>query len=169
MSRSGGAPNRRTYSRLNWGTGFHSRLEMQQSDLHTVRNEWSSIMPTTYPCVTGHEIVGRVSKVGSAFTKFKPGNIVGVGCLVDSDQTCPIARLTSSSSAAMRRSPTTLPTGISVGSPTGRAEPSLIPPFNLNPKGSFLRGGQGHGPEIGLVTHEKRKRNKLLARSKFSD
>ncbi len=59
------------------------------SDLHTVRNEWSSIMPTVYPCVPGHEIVGRVTKVGSAVTKYQPGELVGVGCLVDSDHTCP--------------------------------------------------------------------------------
>ena len=59
------------------------------SDLHTVRNEWSSIMATTYPCVPGHEIVGRVTKVGSAVTNFKPGDLVGVGCMVDSDQSCP--------------------------------------------------------------------------------
>lgn len=59
------------------------------SDLHTVRNEWSSIMPTTYPCVPGHEIVGKVTKVGSAVTKFKQGDLVGVGCMVDSDQSCP--------------------------------------------------------------------------------
>ncbi|MDH3777007.1 MAG: NAD(P)-dependent alcohol dehydrogenase [Desulfobulbaceae bacterium] len=59
------------------------------SDLHTVRNEWSSIMPTIYPCVPGHEIVGRVTKVGSAVTNFKPGELVGVGCMVDSDQSCP--------------------------------------------------------------------------------
>jgi len=59
------------------------------SDLHTVRNEWSSVMPTVYPCVPGHEIVGRVTKVGSAVTKFKTGDLVGVGCLVDSDHTCP--------------------------------------------------------------------------------
>jgi len=58
------------------------------SDLHTVRNEWSSIMPTTYPCVPGHEIVGRVTKVGPAVTNFKPGDLVGVGCMVDSDQSC---------------------------------------------------------------------------------
>src|SRR5512137_261338 len=59
------------------------------SDLHTVRNEWSSIMPTVYPCVPGHEIVGRVAGVGSAVTKFRAGDLVGVGCLVDSDHTCP--------------------------------------------------------------------------------
>jgi alcohol dehydrogenase (NADP+) len=46
-------------------------------------------MPTAYPCVPGHEIVGRVTKVGSAVTKFKPGDLAGVGCLVDSDRTCP--------------------------------------------------------------------------------
>ena len=60
------------------------------SDLHTVRNEWSSVMPTTYPCVPGHEIVGRISKIGSDVKNFNPGDIVGVGCLVDSDHDCPI-------------------------------------------------------------------------------
>ncbi|QXE89604.1 NAD(P)-dependent alcohol dehydrogenase [Geomonas subterranea] len=59
------------------------------SDLHTVRDEWNSVMPTMYPCVPGHEIVGRVTKVGSAVTKFKPGDLAGVGCLVDSDHSCP--------------------------------------------------------------------------------
>src|SRR5262245_32767450 len=58
------------------------------SDLHQVRNDWSNALPTVYPCVPGHEIVGRVTKVGSAVTKFKPGDLVGVGCLVDSDGTC---------------------------------------------------------------------------------
>ncbi len=58
------------------------------SDLHQARNEWSA-MPTVYPCVPGHEIVGRVTKVGSAVTRFKPGDLAGVGCLVDSDRTCP--------------------------------------------------------------------------------
>ena len=62
------------------------------SDLHSVRNEWSSLMPTVYPIVPGHEIVGRVTKVGSAVTKFKAGDLVGVGCLVDSDHTCPSCR-----------------------------------------------------------------------------
>ena len=46
-------------------------------------------MPTVYPCVPGHEIVGRVTKVGSAVTKFKPGDLAAVGCLVDSDGNCP--------------------------------------------------------------------------------
>ena len=46
-------------------------------------------MPTVYPCVPGHEIVGRVTKVGSEVTKFKPGDIGAVGCMVDSDRTCP--------------------------------------------------------------------------------
>lgn len=59
------------------------------SDLHTVRDEWNSVMPTVYPCVPGHEIVGRVTKVGSAVTSFSAGDLVGVGCLVDSDHTCP--------------------------------------------------------------------------------
>jgi uncharacterized zinc-type alcohol dehydrogenase-like protein len=59
------------------------------SDLHQARNEWSGVMPTVYPCVPGHEIVGRVTKVGSAVTKFKAGDLAGVGCLVGSDGTCP--------------------------------------------------------------------------------
>ncbi len=58
------------------------------SDLHTVRDEWSSFMPTTYPCVPGHEIVGKVTGVGSAVTGYKVGDVVGVGCLVDSDHSC---------------------------------------------------------------------------------
>jgi uncharacterized zinc-type alcohol dehydrogenase-like protein len=62
------------------------------SDLHQVRNEWSGVMPTVYPCVPGHEIVGRVTKVGSAVTGFKPGDIAAVGCMVDSDRTCPECR-----------------------------------------------------------------------------
>jgi len=62
------------------------------SDLHQVRNEWSGVMPTVYPCVPGHEIVGRVTKVGSAVKKFKPGDLAAVGCMVDSDGTCPQCR-----------------------------------------------------------------------------
>ena len=62
------------------------------SDLHTVRNEWSGLMPTVYPCVPGHEIVGRVTKVGSAVSKFKPGDLAAVGCMVDSDGACPECR-----------------------------------------------------------------------------
>jgi len=59
------------------------------SDLHQVRNEWKEVMPTVYPCVPGHEIVGRVTKVGSAVKKFKEGDIAAVGCLVDSCRVCP--------------------------------------------------------------------------------
>ena len=59
------------------------------SDLHYARDEWHDVMPTVYPCVPGHEIVGRVTKVGSGVSKFKAGDLVGVGCLVDSDHTCP--------------------------------------------------------------------------------
>jgi alcohol dehydrogenase (NADP+) len=58
------------------------------SDLHQVRNEWKEVMPTVYPCVPGHEIVGRVTKVGSAVKKFKSGDLAAVGCMVDSDGTC---------------------------------------------------------------------------------
>ena len=59
------------------------------SDLHTVRNEWSSIMATVYPAVPGHEIVGRVTQVGPAVANYRPGDIAAVGCLVDSDGACP--------------------------------------------------------------------------------
>src|SRR5512134_651221 len=62
------------------------------SDLHQARNEWSGVMPTVYPCVPGHEIVGRVTRVGSAVKKFKPGDLAAVGCMVDSDRTCPECR-----------------------------------------------------------------------------
>jgi uncharacterized zinc-type alcohol dehydrogenase-like protein len=59
------------------------------SDLHFVRNEWHF---TQYPAVPGHEIVGRVTAVGSGVKKFKVGDTVGVGCLVDSCRTCPDCR-----------------------------------------------------------------------------
>jgi len=62
------------------------------SDLHQVRNEWSGVMPTVYPCVPGHEIVGRVTKVGPGVKKFKAGDLAAVGCMVDSDGTCPNCR-----------------------------------------------------------------------------
>jgi alcohol dehydrogenase (NADP+) len=55
------------------------------SDLHTVRSEWDG---TTYPCIPGHEIVGRVMNVGAKVNKFKKGDTVGVGCMVDSCLTC---------------------------------------------------------------------------------
>ena len=55
------------------------------SDLHQVREEWGS---ATFPMVPGHEMVGRVSQVGSAVTKLKVGDLAGVGCMVDSCRTC---------------------------------------------------------------------------------
>jgi uncharacterized zinc-type alcohol dehydrogenase-like protein len=57
------------------------------SDLHSVRDEWSDFMATTYPIVPGHEIVGRVTKVCSNVKGFKPGDLAAVGCMVDSDRT----------------------------------------------------------------------------------
>jgi uncharacterized zinc-type alcohol dehydrogenase-like protein len=62
------------------------------SDLHQVRNEWKEAMPTVYPCVPGHEIVGRVVKVGGAVKKFKEGDIAAVGCMVDSCRVCASCR-----------------------------------------------------------------------------
>jgi alcohol dehydrogenase (NADP+) len=55
------------------------------SDLHTARNEWGN---TVYPCVPGHEIVGKVTAVGSHVKKFKVGDLAGIGCLVDSCREC---------------------------------------------------------------------------------
>jgi uncharacterized zinc-type alcohol dehydrogenase-like protein len=55
------------------------------TDLHQARNEWHV---TTYPCVPGHEIVGRVSKVGSAVTKLSVGDLAGVGCMIGSCREC---------------------------------------------------------------------------------
>jgi uncharacterized zinc-type alcohol dehydrogenase-like protein len=55
------------------------------SDLHTARNEWHG---TIYPCVPGHEIVGRIVSVGAHVTKFKVGDLAGVGCMVDSCREC---------------------------------------------------------------------------------
>lgn len=56
------------------------------SDLHQVKNDWHN---TIYPCVPGHEVIGRVNEVGSAVTKFRVGDVVGVGCMVDSCGVCP--------------------------------------------------------------------------------
>lgn len=55
------------------------------SDLHQVRAEWAC---TLFPCVPGHEIVGRVSTVGTHVSRFKPGDLVGIGCIVDSCKQC---------------------------------------------------------------------------------
>lgn len=55
------------------------------SDLHHARNDWGR---TTYPVVPGHEIIGRVLEVGPQVTRFKTGDLVGVGCLIDSCQHC---------------------------------------------------------------------------------
>ncbi|HUS33823.1 MAG TPA: NAD(P)-dependent alcohol dehydrogenase [Verrucomicrobiae bacterium] len=59
------------------------------SDLHTVRGEWGG---TTYPCVPGHEIIGRVLKAGRSVKKFREGDVAAVGCMVDSCRTCPSCR-----------------------------------------------------------------------------
>lgn len=71
-------------------TDHDVQIELQfcgicHSDLHIARNEWDS---TTYPCVPGHEMIGRVTHVGSAVTRFKPGDLAAVGCLVDSCGSC---------------------------------------------------------------------------------
>lgn len=58
------------------------------SDLHQARDEWSGFMPTMYPCVPGHEIVGKVTRVGAAVSRLKPGDMAAVGCMVGSCGEC---------------------------------------------------------------------------------
>src|SRR5499427_4074623 len=60
------------------------------SDLHTVRDEWGG---TIYPCVPGHEIIGRVASVGAEVTRFAVGGLAGVGCMVDSCRICESCQL----------------------------------------------------------------------------
>jgi len=55
------------------------------SDIHMARNDWGS---TVYPLVPGHEIIGRITRIGEHVKAFKPGALVGVGCMVNSCQTC---------------------------------------------------------------------------------
>src|SRR5215213_6065573 len=62
------------------------------SDIHQARDEWKEWGPTVYPCVPGHEIIGRVVAVGDKVTKFKVGDVGGVGCMVDSCRTCDACR-----------------------------------------------------------------------------
>lgn len=58
------------------------------SDIHQAKNEWADLMPAMYPMVPGHEIVGRISQVGDAVTKFKVGDAAGIGCFIDSCREC---------------------------------------------------------------------------------
>jgi uncharacterized zinc-type alcohol dehydrogenase-like protein len=58
------------------------------SDIHQARDDWHAFLPTKYPCVPGHEIVGRVTRVGSAVQKFAEGDLAAVGCMVDSCGKC---------------------------------------------------------------------------------
>lgn len=59
------------------------------SDIHQARAEWEPMIPSIYPMVPGHEIVGRITQVGSEVTKFKEGDYAGIGCFVDSCRECP--------------------------------------------------------------------------------
>ena len=70
------------------------------SDIHQVRDEWGGSL---FPMVPGHEIVGRVTRVGARVEKLKVGDLAGVGCMVDSCRTCARAATTSSSSASRAR------------------------------------------------------------------
>jgi uncharacterized zinc-type alcohol dehydrogenase-like protein len=142
------------------------------SDLHSVRNEWSEFMPTAYPIVPGHEIVGRVSKVGSAATRFKPGDLAAVGCLVDSDGTCPECRAGFEQFCPNLTLTFNMPDkhlgGVTYG---GYSESIVVDqrfvlrvPSNLNPAGAapllcagittyspMRRSGVGKGKKVGVV------------------
>jgi uncharacterized zinc-type alcohol dehydrogenase-like protein len=59
------------------------------SDIHQARAEWEPMIPSIYPMVPGHEIVGRITQVGGEVTKFKEGDYAGIGCFVDSCRVCP--------------------------------------------------------------------------------
>ncbi len=88
------SPLARTTIRRREPTARDVRIEILfcgicHSDLHYARNEWRDVLPAAYPCVPGHEIVGRVAKVGPGVARHKVGDLVAVGCLVDSDHTCP--------------------------------------------------------------------------------
>ena len=58
------------------------------TDIHQAKNEWAEMMPAVYPMVPGHEIIGRVSQVGSEVSKFQVGEVAGIGCYVDSCREC---------------------------------------------------------------------------------
>lgn len=58
------------------------------SDIHQARGEWEPAVPSLYPMVPGHEIVGRISEVGAGVTKFKVGDLAGIGCFIDSCRQC---------------------------------------------------------------------------------
>ena len=142
------------------------------SDLHYTRNEWKA-MPARYPAVPGHEIVGRVTRVGAAVTRYKPGDLVGVGCLVDSDHSCPncaagfenfCPNLTLTYGSADRRgtAPMTFG-GYSESIVVDERFVLRIPP-NLDPAGAapllcagittyspLRRAGVGKGKKVGIV------------------
>ena len=142
------------------------------SDLHTVRDEWKEFMPTVYPCVPGHEILGRVSKVGSAVKKFKAGDLVAVGCLVDSDRTCPECRAGLEqfcpNATYTYNSPEKHLGGVTFGGYSERVVVDehfvLLVPENLNPAGAapllcagittfspMHHWGVGKGKKVGVV------------------
>ena len=142
------------------------------SDLHLVRDEWSAAMPAVYPVVPGHEIVGRVSAVGSAVTRYRAGDLVGVGCQVDSDGTCPDCRAgheqLCANSVLTYSSPDKDTGGVTYG---GDSESVVVDerfvvriPKNLDPAGTapllcagittyapLRRQGVGRGSRVGVI------------------
>lgn len=80
------------------------------SDIHQAKNEWPDLMPAMYPMVPGHEIIGRVSQVGSDVTRFMAGDIAGIGCLLIAAASALRVPAGSSNTASTEpRSPTTAP------------------------------------------------------------
>lgn len=128
-------------------------------------------MPTVYPCVPGHEIVGRVSHVGSAVSSFTPGDLVGVGCLVDSDGTCPECQAHLEQFCANATFTYARRTSTSAASPTAVLDSVIVNerfvvrvPDSLNPAGAapllcagittyspVRRAGVTAGTKVGVV------------------
>jgi len=113
------------------------------SNLHSARNTWSEFISTVSPIVPGHEIVGRVTKVGSAVTTFKPGDLATVGCLIDSDSTCTEChRLGSGSSARTSHSRSRCRTSTLEASLTAPPNRLAISPVSLIMRNRNLSGAQ---------------------------
>ena len=109
-------------------------------------------MPTVYPCVPGHEIVGRVAKVGSAVKKFKEGDLAAVGCMVDSCRTCPNCQAGWNNTATACRPDLQRRTSISGGVTYGGYSDSIVVdeafvlrvPTNLDLAGDGAVAVRGH-------------------------
>lgn len=101
------------------------------TDLHQVHNDWNN---TLYPCVPGHEIVGRVADVGSSISRFKAGDLVAVGCLVDSCRECHSCKV-----GASERRVSSRRSGWATRRASGRSKCGGPPPANGTSTGTSRR------------------------------